>query len=205
MVLDIIFVIFAAYGFYLGYAKGIIGTVFTVLAYILGLIAGIKFAPSMTTMLEDLFSNNNPLMFFAGFLLSFVLVMIIIRTLAKGLEGVLKTAHINVINKIIGGAFLMGMMIVMNSVLIWFADSAHLIDQSTKDTSITYPHMKPLPGQAFDVTVKLKPVFKDFWDEAIHMMDRLQGVSLERSEGDASIFDIPDEPKEKPKQEEEKK
>ena len=156
MTLDIIFLIFAGYGFYIGYSKGIIGTVFTILAYTLGLIAGIKFAPSMTNMLEDLFSNNNPLMFFAGFLLSFVLVMIVIRTMAKGLEGILKTANINVINKIIGGAVFTGLMIVMHSVLVWFGDSAHLVDEQTKRTSITYPYTKPLPGQAYQVALKLQ-------------------------------------------------
>ncbi len=193
MVLDIMLLIFAGYGFYLGYSKGIIGTVFTFLAYTLGLVAGIKFAPAMTSTLEDLFNNTNPLMFLAGFLLSFVLIMIVIRTLAKGLEGVLKAGNINIINKMIGGAFISGIMMVIFSIFLWFGDSANIVNDASKRGSLTYPYLKPLPAQAYEMAQNLQPAFKDFYHEAVDMMDQLQGTTMERSEGAPNVFDLPDD------------
>lgn len=195
MVLDIIFLLFAIYGFYIGYSKGIIGTVFTLLAYTFGIVAGVKFAPFMTNFLNDLISDN-PLNFIAGFVLSFVFIMIVIRMIAKGLESLLETANINVINKFFGGALLTGAMILLYSVLLWFADSAHLVNQAAKEESRTYAFVEPIPAQAYKVAKQLQPTFEKFWEDAMRMMDRLQDVSVEREEGAPNVFDLPDEEEE---------
>ena len=100
MTLDIIFILFAGLGFWMGYSRGIIKTVFTVLSFTIGLLAAFKMAPAFTNFLEDLTKNNNPLMFIAGFLLSFIIMMVILRLIARGLEGLLKSANINFINQI---------------------------------------------------------------------------------------------------------
>ena len=119
MVIDIIFFISAAYGFYVGYSKGIIKTVFSTLSIVLGLMAAMKFSPYMTSFLEDTFSRS-PLMFIAGFVLTFVGVMLLVRLLAKTIEGIFKTIKINVINKIAGGIFMSGFFILLFSILVWF-------------------------------------------------------------------------------------
>jgi len=100
MVIDIIFAVAAAYGFWIGFSRGIIQTIFTILAYVVGLMTAFRFGPQMTQLLESLFSNTNPLMFIAGFVVTFVLTMLFIRLIARGLEGLLQTVNINVINQI---------------------------------------------------------------------------------------------------------
>ena len=104
MVIDIIFFFMAIFGFYMGFTRGIIKTVFTVLSLLFGVVAAIKFGPSLTRFLESAFDYSNPLMFFAGLILAFMLTLILIRTLASGLEGVLQSANINIINKVGRGA-----------------------------------------------------------------------------------------------------
>ncbi|MCB0617377.1 MAG: CvpA family protein, partial [Saprospiraceae bacterium] len=120
MVIDIIFVIMAGYGFYLGFAKGIIRTIFTILSFLFGLLAAFKFAPAATKFLETAFDSNNPMMFLAGFLLSFVLTMILIRLVARAIEGFLRTANINIVNQFAGGLLLAGMMTLLYSMVLWF-------------------------------------------------------------------------------------
>lgn len=192
MVIDIICVIFAAYGFYLGFSKGIISTVFTVLSVFMGIIAGIKFAPAMTEFLENILGKESPLMFVAGICLSFVLTMIFIRMIARGLEGVLESANINVINQFAGGVLLAGIMVLFYSVLVWAGMKSHVIDDRTKAESFSYKYLKPFPGQAYAVAVKLKPAFDEFWDYSLDVMDKLEKVSVQRTE-DNTIFDIEEE------------
>ncbi len=192
MVIDIIFGITLLYGFYLGFSKGIIQTVFTLLSVIFGLMAAFKFGPATAEFLKHVFNNDNPLMFLAGSLLAFVGIMIIIRMFARGMEGLLKTANINVINQFAGGALLAGAMALLFSVLLWFGDQARLVDTKTKQASMTYPYLEEMPGQARLIAERFKPLFKDFWDQSLDMMDRLERISLEREENH-NVFDLPDE------------
>ncbi len=193
MSIDIIFVITLLYGFYLGFSKGIISAVFTILSLLFGLMAAFKFAPATTDFLEKAFNNTNPLMFLAGFLLSFVIVMVLIRMLARGLEGLLKSANINVINKLAGGVLLGGVLVLLLSVLVWFGDQAHLVDDQTKRKSITYPYLETFPGEAKTIAYRFKPMFEEFWNSSLDMMDKLEEMSVEQSESNPNIYDIPDE------------
>jgi membrane protein required for colicin V production len=193
MTLDIIFVLVAAFGFWMGYSRGIIKTVFTILSFTIGLLAAFKMAPAFTNFLEDLTKDDNPLMFIAGFFLSFVIMMVILRMLSRGLEGLLKSANINFINQIIGGMVLGAGAILVYSTLLWFADKSHMIDQKTKETSITYVYTKEFPGQMKVVGEQLKPIFTDFWNESLDFMDRMEEMSVRRSETDPTIYDIEEE------------
>ena len=65
-----------------------------------------------------------------------------------------------------------------------------MIDQQTKDTSITYRYTKEFPGQMQAIATQLKPVFTDFWNEALDFMDRMEDLSVERSEEKPTIYDI---------------
>ena len=195
MVIDIIFAIIAAYGFYLGFSKGIIRTIFTILSVAFGLMAAFKFGPATTNLLETTFNNNHPLMFIAGFLLSFVGTMFLIRLFAKGLEGILEKANINIVNQIAGGLLLSSIAILLYSFVFMFAKSSHLIDQEVKDQSLTYDYLEHFPEQVWAVGRQLRPTFEEFWDESVDFMDRLQDMSeknMERSESE-QVFDIEDE------------
>lgn len=195
MVIDVVFAIFALWGFYLGFVRGIIKTVFTILSIIFGLMIAFRFGPQVTEILEQALSDN-ALMFIAGFLLTFVLTMLIIRLFARVLEGALETANINFINQIIGGAFMAALTILLYSVLLWFGDRSHLIDDQTKDESVTYAYLEQYPELIWEWGGKAKPIIEDFWDHSIEFMDRLEDAQMERRESDPVIYDLPDEEEE---------
>lgn len=192
MVVDIIFAIAAGYGFYLGFSKGIISTVFTIISYTFGLVASLKFTPAMTSFLETAFNTTNPLMFVLGFLLSFIIMMVFIRLIASGLEGLLETANINIINQVAGGALLSGLSILVFSILLWFGDQAHMVDQKTKTDSFTYPYLEQFPSQAWRIAELAKPTFEEFWDHSVDFMDRIDDMT-QRTEGEETIYDIEEE------------
>ena len=192
MAIDIIFVITMLYGFYLGFSKGIIKTVFTFLSILLGLTAAFKFTDGMTDFLVTTFNNNNPLMYVAGFLLSFVLVMVFIRMIARGLEGMMEATNINILNQLAGGVLLSGILILLYSVILWFGDQATLINQEAKNKSMTYVYLEKFPSQAKNIAYKVQPVFKNFWDQSLDMMDRLEEMKV-REETEPNIYDIPED------------
>ena len=193
MIIDIIFAILAGYGFYLGFSRGIIQTVFTILSVTFGLMAGFRFGPQMTKFLETVFNDNNALWFIAGFLLSFVLTMVFIRLLARGVEGILQSANINIINKVAGGILLAGIMILIYSMLLWFGEKSHLVDDTTKAQSLTYDYLEEFPTTVWALGERIKPTFVEFWDHSIDFMDKLENMSVERSESDPTIYDLPED------------
>lgn len=194
MVIDIIFALLAIYGFYVGFSRGIIQTIFTILAYVVGLMAAFRFGPEVTNFLESAFNYQNPLMFIAGFLLAFILTMLLIRLFARGLEGILETVHINIINQVAGGALMAAIMILVYSMLVWFADRSNILSDDLRQESMTYPYLKEYPAYVWKAGGKLKPVFENFWDHTVEFMDQLEDMGgVEQTESDPNIFDIEDD------------
>jgi len=190
MIIDIVFAIVLLYGFYLGFSQGIINPLFAVLSIVIGLLAAFKLAPATSNFLETAFNSNNPLMFLGGFLITFIVTMFLIRTISRALEGLFRAARINFINQLVGGVVLSSVLVLMLSMLIWFGDQARLIDQGTKNTSMTYPHLEKYPTVIRGFASALQPTFKEFWVQSMDMLDKLEGMSMNEHNSEPTIYDI---------------
>lgn len=193
MIIDLLFLIIAIYGLYLGFSRGIIKTVFTVLSYLFGVVAAFRFAPDMTDFLESAFGSTNPLMFVAGLLLTFVLTMIGIRMVAKFLENGLQTANINFINQAAGALITAAFFTLLYSSLMVFADRSRLIEAETKRQSFTYTYLEKYPASMNRLFQRSKPALQRFWDRSMEFFDRLEGYRVENSESEPTIYDIEDD------------
>ena len=71
MAIDIIAALIAVYGFYLGYTKGIVKTIFGIVSIFIGLLAALKLSPYIVQMLEKVSGSNSPMVFLVGFVLEF--------------------------------------------------------------------------------------------------------------------------------------
>lgn len=193
MIIDVLFLIVGGWGFFQGYSRGIIKTVFTLFSIIFGLMVAFKFSPAATRFIETAFHSNSPLNFVAGFLLSFVLTMIIIRMTAQFFERSLRAANINAINKFAGGLLLGSIYTLILSMLLWFADQSHIITAENSTSSLTYPYLKAFPSKMKGVYEYIKPGFQDFWKESVRFIDKMEEKSLEKTESQPTIFDIPED------------
>jgi len=86
MAIDIICLIFLAYGFWIGYSKGIISTVLSLTSYVFGVLAAMKFGP----ILGDMIFGWAPALtsvgsFIIGVVAVFVMTLVLFRIVAKGL------------------------------------------------------------------------------------------------------------------------
>jgi len=86
-------------------------------------------------------------------------------------------------------------MVLVYSILLWFADQSRIIDDSTKEDSMTYEYLEQYPGYVWQAGKKLKPVFQDFWDYTVEFMDQIDGKgrSIERTESAPEIYDLDDD------------
>ncbi|MCP9236895.1 CvpA family protein [Lewinella sp. JB7] len=189
MVIDIVCLIFLAYGFWVGYSRGIISTVLSLVSYVFGVLAAMKFGPIAGDMIFNAFpSVTSAGAFLIGVVLLFFLTLILFRILARGLTGFMESVNINFINQVLGGILSGLFFTFIFSGLVYFGDRSKIITDEVKADSITYPVLIQLPDIVIERGKALFPIFYDFYEQAVNAMDRLKD-NVERGESD-SIFDL---------------
>ncbi|HMX40262.1 MAG TPA: CvpA family protein [Saprospiraceae bacterium] len=194
MPIDIIFFIAFAIGFRHGYTRGIISTVFNIMAYVFGIVLAFKITPTTTNLLERLFNSQNPSMYIAAFLVNLAILMFAMRQTANALEGLMNAIYLGAINRVLGGVVMGVVAIVIYSVLVWFSVKVEFVNNATLAESRTYPFLKDLPGKAKTALVRLKPMAAEVWDSSLSWMDRLEKYGLEKTEGKQKVYEIPEDP-----------
>ena len=197
MIIDVIFAVLALYGFWVGYSRGIIKTVLTTVSFLFGFMAAAKFSPTVSVMLQDWIDGPGSIMLPAAFILTFILTLVIFRMIANGMEGMLEAVNINFINQVAGGAIAMFFFVFLYSVLVRFADNSRMIEQDTKQDSMTYELMKPIPDYAWAAGKKIWPVFQEFYQHALDVMDQIDN-SVERNQNDR-FFDVEEDEDDRPR------
>jgi len=192
MWIDVTLLIILGLSFLTGFSRGIIKTLFRLLALLVGVIGTIRFAPSVTSFLKQAFQEDSSLMFLAGLVATFGIIFVIIRFLGRGLENMLETANLNFINRIAGGAFTAAISVLIYSVLLNFflksSYSERELQQVTADSS-TYVYLEKYPAQAYRITQDLRPAARTFWDYTQELFDELQNAT-ERTESEDQIIDL---------------
>jgi membrane protein required for colicin V production len=194
MPIDIMFIAVFGYGFWRGYSRGIIGTVFNLAAYIFGITLAFKITPVTTTILEKMFHSENPTMYLAAFVVNIVFIMFVLRMAARSMEGVLQAAYLGIVNQTLGGLLLGSFSVVVYSVMLWFAVKVQFVNDATIGESRAYPFLKELPGRAKNLAIRFKPLAQEVWGSSLNWMDRLQTYGEKETQRDkARIYEVPDD------------
>lgn len=187
--IDLFCMIIFVYGFYVGFTKGIIRTVFYILSVLFGVIIAFRFSPDVTSLLKTAIDSTNPLLFVPAFVVTFFLSVMAIRTLARIFENGVKGVNINFVNQIIGGVVTAAFTTLLYSLIIWFGNQAHLIQESSKNESMTYSFLEKYPQTTWDMLEKAGPSLKRYWSRSLELIDQIKS-SRESSETEPSIYDI---------------
>ena len=186
MYIDIVLGVLLAYGFYLGYSRGIIKTAFAVVSLLVAVLAAMKLSPLMIGFLDNLLDWDPRLIVITGFVTTFIVVVIAIRYIGKAIEKLLKSLEINFVNKIAGGVVMSAVFLLLFSSLIWFMDETRLLTERSKEASITYPLIRPIPQGMAQLGQKVKPFFQSFWNKTADAMDQIRENAEERKANEAN-------------------
>jgi membrane protein required for colicin V production len=172
MLLDLIISIVVLLGFYLGYSRGLVRTIFDSLSLIIGIVAALKLSPLTIDLLQQIINISPAITFLIGVVLTFVVIMGLIRFSGQKIEDLLKAASINIINKLLGGALQALFFAYLLSMSFWLLNNLKLVSEEARSASKAYPVMEVLPEKGRAVFEKLKPVFRTFWDKTVEAMDK---------------------------------
>ncbi len=156
--LDIILLVPLLFGAYLGFRKGLIIELCTLLALGGGIYIGIKFSDKVTRALSEWFSEPSPYLALVAFGLCFLAVVILVFFFGKWLERFMNLALMKPFNKLLGGVFGLAKTLLFLSVLLvltdaWISQRNPELSDSLKDSSLLY---KPMTGLALRVIPALE-------------------------------------------------
>ena len=171
MSIDIIGLAFIILFFIRGYMKGIIVAAFSVLGTLLGIIGALKFSHRLAAW----FSSHDIITSGWGqlisYLLLFILVIFLVRLVAKAVETFARTILLGMVNKAIGGVLYAFMAAVVWSTLLWIADRMHLIAPETIAESKTFSFFTGLAPWLFVQIGRLWPFAKGIFHDLEHFFE----------------------------------
>ena len=168
MYIDIFLGVFVLLGLLQGYYRGILRTVFSIAAVVLGILAALKFSPLVVNLFDQVFDWDPMLDLVLGLALTFVLIMWGIKWLGRSFEKTLKLAKLNFINRVLGAVLFAGLMTVIYATILWFLNRTEVLPEHQKDNSHTYVYLEQVPRYGEALFDSVKPVFKGFWDKGQH-------------------------------------
>lgn len=164
-VIDIIIGIALLYGLIRGIWKGFFIELASLLAFILGLYAAIKFSGYMGNWLDGIFGWEDKYVKIAAFILTFIIVVILITILGRILTKMAGLVMMGWLNKLLGGIFgLLKWTLIVSVLLNFFAQmnsNNGLADEETLQESIFYYPVLKVSRMLYPVLEEWVADFKD--------------------------------------------
>ena len=66
--------------------------------------------------------------------------------------------------------------------VLWVLGNYNVVKEETKANSVTYPLLEPLPEAGKSVFTAIKPIFQNFWDKTVEVMESIGSKAEETME-----------------------
>jgi len=144
-----------------GIRRGIIMALFSFIGWFIGLAAALKLSAWVAVYLQNHTSINGKWLPLLSFILVFVAVVILVQLAGKALEGVFDLALLGWINKLGGALLYTGMYMLAFSVVLFYAEKMHLINEETLQGSKAYAILGGLGPSVIGAIGAIIPAFKN--------------------------------------------
>ena len=174
MILDLITALLISLGFYFGYQRGLIKTIFDTGSLLVAILAALKLSPIAIQFIKNSLNIDPTLAYILGIVLTFLLIIVMVRFIGKKMEDFFKAVNLNFINKISGGLLQALFFAVVLSFAVSLMDKVEMIKDETKVRSYSYTYLEVLPSISQELFIKLKPLFTEFWDATVEAMESVK-------------------------------
>jgi membrane protein required for colicin V production len=173
MLIDVLFLLLVAVGAIRGLFKGLIVAVFSLLAYIVGLAAAMKFSHLAAEKLQPYIPISARWMPFIAFLLVLIIVMLLVRWMAYLLQRVVEGLMLGWVNRLGGLLFYCILYITVYSVILFYLVKMQLVKPETLHQSITYPFISVVAPKVIGWVGLAIPWFRDIFERLGKMFDKI--------------------------------
>jgi membrane protein required for colicin V production len=173
MIIDVIVVIAMALAIIKGLRSGLIVAVFSIIAFIIGLVAALKLSTVAAAWLAQSTSINTQWLPFIAFAGVFFVVVFAIRAVAKLIEKAVDLAWMGWANKLGGVLGYAVLYLLILSVLFFYAAQMKLFTTETIAASRTYAFIQPLGPKVMDTIGNVLPVFSNMFSQLEDFFEKL--------------------------------
>jgi membrane protein required for colicin V production len=179
--IDIIIIVFLGYAGWKGLKHGLIIEVFTLLALVVGLYAGIHFSDFIAERLKVVFGLTSKYLPVIAFTITFLGVGAMVYFAGKAIEKLVKAIQLSPINKAFGLVFsVLKMAYILSIVLVLvesYDEKNNFFPKETKDNSLLYEPVKKvstltIPGLE-ESRIFLKNAFQEESDSTGLTVDQI--------------------------------
>ena len=164
MALDIIYALILLLALIHGYRKGIIHSIVSLLALIIGLLAAIRFSELAAVYIDKWFNVSGKYLPLIAFIAVFIGLYLLFRLLEQAMEGVFKLIKLHFINQM-AGALVWGLVwTLLFSTILFYLNNMQLFSEELKAESVTYEHIHGLAPDTFDLLGKVIPPMREAFD-----------------------------------------
>lgn len=152
--LDIIFIIPIIWLAYVGFKKGLIIELSTLLALVLGVFVSLYFSDITAEFLKETFALKTKYLKLISFIITFLLVVIAVNLIGKLIEKFVNMVALSFLNKSAGGVFGVIKAVVILSLLLFFVEKVDkkkfLLSEELTEKSIFYEYIQPIAPTLID-------------------------------------------------------
>lgn len=164
MVIDVLLVLFSIAGFWLGYTRGLIRTLFSVACYFIALILTLILSPYMMDLIIKVFKAGKVFALIFGTIFVMIVLIFLINWALKSVENYLKRTRIGAAGKMIGGILMMLLSMMVCAYFVYALVQLDWIGDKAKEKSHSYPVLEQVPVKTRVVISELKPFFRRYWE-----------------------------------------
>lgn len=165
MIVDLILAVLLVIAVVKGYRRGLIVSVFSVLALVIGLAAAIKLSAVVAGYIGETVEISEKWLPFIAFLLVLVIVVILINMVGKLIQTAMESMMLGWLNRIGGIVFNVLFYLLLYSIFLFYATELGLLKQETIRESVTYERIAPLAPGIMELLGRAIPWFRDMFEE----------------------------------------
>ena len=157
MIIDLFFVVIAVGGFLYGFDKGIIHVILSRLAFVFALLIAILLTPYVAMIIKRVVAGDSPIVPLLAFGLTLVAAYFGMQAGASAFERMLKIAHINTVNRLVGGFTYTAVGLFILSGFTIFLHDVKFIPDSQVSSSHSYGFLDRYPKECGRVMAVASP------------------------------------------------
>lgn len=165
MLIDIAFLILLLTAIYKGYSKGLIVALFSLLAFVIGMLAAVKFSAVVATWLGTQLGSSGQWVPLVSFSIVFIAVVFLVRLTANLLQKTVQFAMLGWVNRLGGIAFYGVLYLLLFSVILFYTTQLNITSTTAINQSKCYGFVAPFGPKVINSIGTVIPIFKNLFAE----------------------------------------
>ena len=154
-----------------GLSRGFILSLFSIVAFIVGLAAALKLSSVVANRLANYQYLNSKWIPFVSFVLVFIAVAILVKIFASVIQKFAEILMLGWLNKLAGIVLFVLLYGIIYSVFLFYGTQLHIIQEESIQTSMIYPYVCPLAPKIMNIIGSVIPLFKDIFAQLGHFFN----------------------------------